>query len=45
MELVVKNPSVNAGEFRDADSIQGQEDPLKKGRASCPVFLPGESHG
>ena len=23
----------------------GQEDPLEKGMASTPVFLPGESHG
>ena len=25
--------------------FQGREDPLEKGKANTPVFLPGESHG
>ena len=32
--LVVKNPSANAGDLRDTDSILGWEDPLKKGMAT-----------
>ena len=27
------------------DGSLGQEDPLEKGMATSPVFLPGESHG
>ena len=32
--LVVKNPSLNAGDLRDEGLIQGQEDPLRKGMAT-----------
>ena len=40
--LVAKNPPANA-----TDTVQplGMEDPLEEGRATHPVFLPGESHG
>ena len=31
--LVVKNPSANAGDIRDQDSILAQEDPLEGGMA------------
>ena len=30
VELVVKNPPVNTGDIREADSIPGSEDPLEK---------------
>ena len=42
---MVKNPPANTGDVRDAGSIPGSEDPLEKGMAPTPVFLPGESHG
>ena len=42
--LVVKNPSANAGDIRDACSILGWEDPLEE-EEDTPVSLPGESHG
>ena len=43
---MVKNPSDNAGDRRDAGSILGWEDPLKEDMAQpTPVFMPGESHG
>ena len=45
MALVVKSPPTNAGDIRDAGSILGQEDLLRKALQSTPVFLPGESHG
>ena len=38
---MVKNPPANAGDRRSLV----WEDPLKEGRATVPVFLPGESHG
>ena len=38
----VKNPPASA---EGLDLILGQEDPLEKGMATTPVFLPGESHG
>ena len=31
--LVVKNPSANAGNIRDTDSVLGSEDPLEEGMA------------
>ena len=37
-----KDSACNAG---DPGSILGQEDPLEKGMATTPVFLPGESYG
>ena len=40
--LVVKNLPTDAGDIRDP---LGQEDALKEGMATHPVFLPGESHG
>ena len=45
MVLVVKNPLANARDIRDAGSILGQEDLLKKASQHTPIFLPGESHG
>ena len=39
---MVKNPPANAG---DLDSIPGWKDPLKKGKATTPVFCPGEFPG
>ena len=39
---VAKNPPANA-----TDTVQtlGMEEPPEEGRATHPVFLPGESHG
>ena len=37
--LVVKNPSANAGDIRDACSILGWEDPLEEIMASSPITL------
>ena len=37
-----KESAYNAG---DLGWSLGQEDPLEKGMATTPVFLPGESHG
>ena len=37
--LVVKNPSANAGDIRDAGSIPGSEDPLEEGRAAHSIIL------
>ena len=37
---LVKNPSANAGDTRDAGFIPGLEDPLEKEVATCPLFLP-----
>ena len=34
MALVVKNPSVNAGDIRDVGLILGWEDPLEEGMAT-----------
>ena len=52
MALVVKNPTANAGDIRDASSIPGlgkdwEEIPGLGRRAwqPTPVFLPGESLG
>jgi len=37
--LVVKNPSANVGDVRDADSIPGSgKDSLEEGIATTPVF-------
>ena len=44
--LVVKNPSANAEDARDAGSIPGSErSPGGRAWYPTPVFLPGESHG
>ena len=47
--LVVKNPSVNAGDIRDVGSIfvveEGMATDWKRAWQPTPVFLPGESHG
>ena len=40
MVLVVKNPTANAGDKRDAGLI-----PWRRESQLTPVFLPGESHG
>ena len=37
--LVVKNPSANAGDIRDAGSIPGSEDPLEEGSAAHSIIL------
>ena len=43
VDSVVKNLPANAG---DAGLIRGSgEDPLEKGMATIPVFLPGKFHG
>ena len=34
MALVVKNPSINAGDVRDVGSIFGCKDPLEEGMAT-----------
>ena len=44
MALVVKNPSANAGDIRDAGSIPGWGRSPGGGQPT-PVFLPEESHG
>ena len=36
---MVKNPSVNAGDLRDAGLIPGQEDPLEKEMATHSSIL------
>ena len=43
--LVVKNPSVNAGDARDMGSIPGSGRSPGRGHATPLIFLPGESHG
>ena len=44
--LVVKNPLANAEDIGDMGSTLGLvRDPLEEGRATIPVFLPGESNG
>ena len=44
--LVVKNPLANAEDIGDTSSTLGLvRDPLEEGRATIPVFLPGESTG
>ena len=44
--LGVKKPPVNAGDIRGTGSTPGwQKNPLEKGMAHTPVFLPEESHG
>ena len=45
MALVLKNPSANAGDLRDAGSIPESRISLGGGRARqpTPVFLTGES--
>ena len=40
-----KEPTCQCRDIRDAGSILGQEDLLKKASQHTPVFLPGESHG
>ena len=43
--LVVKNrPAIQEKEEIQVQSL-GQEDPLEKGMAITPIFLPRESHG
>ena len=42
---VVNNLPANAGEAGNGGSIPGREDPLEKGMATTPVFLPGKSNG
>ena len=42
--LVVKNPSVSAGDARDTGSVSGSVRSLRAWQP-IPVFLPGESHG
>ena len=42
---MVKNLPARAGDVRGRRSIPGLGDPLEKGMAATPVFLPGESHG
>ena len=43
---MVKNPSANAGDVRDAGLIPGSgKDSLEEGIATTPVLLPGKSHG
>ena len=42
--LVIKNPSANAGDVRDANSIS-RKIPWRRAWQPTPVFLPGESHG
>ena len=39
MELVVKNPSANAGDINDAVQSLGQEDPLEEGMATHSSIL------
>ena len=41
---VVKNPSANAGDTREAGSIPGSGRSLEEGTAPTPVFLPGKPH-
>ena len=46
MVLVVKNLPANAGDARDKSSIPGlRKSPANEEMTTCPVFLPGESHG
>ena len=43
---VVKNPSANAGDIRDAGSIPGSgRFPWRRAWQATPGFLPGKSHG
>ena len=42
---MVKSPTANAGDLRDAGSILGEEGPLEKGTATHSSILAGESHG
>ena len=37
--LVIRNPSANAGDARDADSTPGWEDPLEEGMETCSSIL------
>ena len=39
MALVVKNPSANAGDIKDAGSILDKEDPLKEDMATFSTIL------
>ena len=43
--LAVKNLPSSAGDMEMQVQSLGWEDPLEKGMATTPVFLPGESHG
>ena len=43
--LAVKNLPASAGDMEMQVQSLGWEDPLEKGMATTPVFLPGESHG
>ena len=45
MELVVKNPTINAGDIRDSVSIIDRKIPYSRKWQPTPVFLLGESHG
>ena len=46
MVLVVKKPSVSAGDVRDGGSIPGPgRFPWRRAWQSTPVFMSGESHG
>ena len=45
VELVVKNPPVNAGDVRDTGLILGWEEPWRRAWQPTPIFLPGEAHG
>jgi len=46
MALVVKNPSANAVDIRDAGLIPWvRKIPWRRKWQPSPVFLPGESHG
>ena len=37
--LVIRNPSANAGDARDADSTPGWEDPLEEGMETCSSII------
>ena len=40
-----KERACNAGDIRDQGGSLGREDPLERGMAPTPAFLPRESHG
>ena len=45
VELVVKNPPVNAGDLGDTGLTLGQKIPWRWAQQPTPTVLPGESHG
>ena len=45
VELVVRNLPTNAGDIRDSGSIPWSGRSPGGGKATTPVFLPGEYHG